>query len=111
MKSNLSDIISKPEGKVFLIIMISALIVLALALIAPGSIKPNIPEEILAIAENSDCTKEGTLTSTYFYNDNSKTWWIDMVVENKPLCNPACVVSVETQTAEINWRCTGLIEP
>jgi len=68
-------------------------------------------EEALEIARNSDCVNQGTLQDTHIYNPNSKTWWIDLKVENKPLCNPACVVFEETKTAEINWRCTGLIEP
>ena len=31
-----------------------------------------------------------------------------MVIE-KPGCLPACVVSERTKTAEINWRCTGVM--
>jgi len=68
-------------------------------------------ERALEIAENSDCTKEGTLTNETFYNPNSRTWWIDLEPnEEKPLCNPACVVS-EDGSAEINWRCTGALPP
>jgi hypothetical protein len=69
-------------------------------------------EEALVIAESSECTAKGTLVETYFYNENSKTWWIDLRMKDefeKNGCNPACVVSEETKTAEINWRCTGLI--
>ncbi|HHQ45358.1 MAG TPA: hypothetical protein ENN13_04395 [Candidatus Altiarchaeales archaeon] len=62
------------------------------------------------IAENSDCIAEGPLGDVVFYNENTGTWWIDLDVE-KPGCAPACVVSEESQTAEINWRCTGLIPP
>ena len=65
-------------------------------------------EEAIVIAQNSECTLEGPLTSNYFYNENSKTWWIDMAVE-KENCNPACVVDTQTKTAEINWRCMGLL--
>ena len=32
----------------------------------------------------------------------------DLDIE-KAGCNPACVINVETRTAEINWRCTGLL--
>ncbi len=65
-------------------------------------------EEALEIAENSDCMQEGNLTDTIVYNEYTETWWIDFDIEI-PGCNPACVVSEETKTAEINWRCTGLI--
>ncbi len=41
-------------------------------------------------------------------NEGTKTWWIDMDIV-RPGCSPACVVNVETRTAEINWRCTGLL--
>ena len=62
----------------------------------------------------STCIKGGDslATSTGLYNENSKTWWFDANLNaTKPGCNPACVVSEETKTAEINWRCTGLIVP
>jgi len=64
------------------------------------------------IAEKS-CIKGGdALSSGGSYNENSKTWWFDANLNaTKPGCNPACVVSEETKTAEINWRCTGLIVP
>jgi len=69
-------------------------------------------EEAMAIAEDSECTEKATLTDTYIYNENSKTFWIDIDMmpefENE-LCYPACVVSEETKTAEINWRCTGAL--
>ena len=65
-------------------------------------------EEAVAIAQNSACTQEGSLTDNIFYNENTKTWWIELDLE-KPGCSPACVVNEETETAEINWRCTGLI--
>ncbi|MBU1177292.1 hypothetical protein KKH96_02495 [Patescibacteria group bacterium] len=80
------------------------------------NIKENIPlifnKEIHSIASNSkECSMAGVLTDNYFYNENSKTWWIDLErmseLENDG-CNPACVVSEETKTAEVNWRCTGL---
>jgi len=72
-------------------------------------------EEALTIAQaSSDCSMAGILTDEINYNANTKTWWIDLerVPElEKDGCNPACVVSEETKTAEVNWRCTGLIEP
>ncbi|MFH1240129.1 MAG: hypothetical protein V1672_02835 [Candidatus Diapherotrites archaeon] len=62
----------------------------------------------IEIAEASECIAEGTLTDEISYNEVTKTWWINLNLE-KEGCNPACVVSEETGTAEINWRCTGLI--
>ena len=67
-------------------------------------------EEAIEVAKNSDCAKEGKLTDKYFYNPNSRTWWLDLDTK-KEGCAPACVVSEDSNTAEINWRCTGLIEP
>ncbi|MFC1682085.1 hypothetical protein ACFL0X_00535 [Nanoarchaeota archaeon] len=70
-----------------------------------------IPENILQIAQNSECTEQGELTENYSYNENSKTWWIDLIpFEENPNCNPACVINTETLETEINWRCTGLID-
>ncbi|MFA4930896.1 MAG: hypothetical protein WC570_03475 [Patescibacteria group bacterium] len=68
--------------------------------------------EAKAIAEKT-CTKGGeALTSGGSYNSNSRTWWFDANLNSTPPgCNPACVVSEATKTAEINWRCTGLLEP
>lgn len=54
--------------------------------------------------------KEGTLKDSWFYNSNSETYWFDMNLK-KEGCTPACVVYVLNQSAEINWRCTGLILP
>ncbi|HPI67363.1 MAG TPA: hypothetical protein PKZ16_02380 [bacterium] len=67
-------------------------------------------EEARAIAEKSDCLKEGPLTEEEFYNENSQTWWFGLRAE-KTGCNPACVVFEENKAAEINWRCTGLVLP
>jgi hypothetical protein len=68
--------------------------------------------EASEIALNSECGTQGTLKDTYFCNEYTGTWWIDLEPLNeKPGCNPACVVNVSTKTAEINWRCTGAIPP
>ncbi len=67
-------------------------------------------EEAIVIAKNSECIETGNLTEKYSYNEFTKTWWIDLDA-SKPGCNPACVVKEETKTAEVNWRCTGAIEP
>ena len=69
-------------------------------------------EEAMLIAQDSECAEKANLTSKAFYNESSKTWWIDLDMKEefkKDICNPACVVSEESETAEINWRCTGLI--
>lgn len=67
--------------------------------------------EARIIAERS-CIKGGEVSSSGTYNKNSKTWWYDANLNaTRPGCNPACVVSENTKTAEINWRCTGLKEP
>ena len=69
-------------------------------------------DEATAIAAASECMDEGTLTENVFYNENTRTWWIDLdLFEENELCNPACVVDEETETASINWRCTGAIPP
>jgi hypothetical protein len=67
-------------------------------------------DEAKAIALSSDCVTEGGLKETHFCNENSGTWWIDLNIQRQG-CNPACVINVETKTAEINWRCTGAIPP
>lgn len=59
------------------------------------------------IAINSECGDR--FKETYVCNEETGTWWIDLDIE-KEGCNPACVVNLETKEAEINWRCTGLIE-
>lgn len=61
-------------------------------------------EEAKVLAQ--DC--EGNLLDEAFCNENTATWWIETDLE-KEGCNPACVVSVETKEAVINWRCTGVI--
>jgi hypothetical protein len=84
-----------------------------------GNMKENMPlifhKEIHAIANSSkECSMAGILTDKYVYNENSKTWWIDlerMPELEKDGCRPACVVYEETKTAEVNWRCTGLVTP
>lgn len=59
------------------------------------------------VAMGSPCVQEGGLTDTFVYNNNTRTWWIDLNI-NRTGCAPACVVYEENGTAEINWRCTGL---
>lgn len=67
--------------------------------------------EARVIAEKS-CIKGGEALGAGTYNSNSQTWWYDANLNaTRPGCSPACVVSEQTKTAEINWRCTGLIPP
>ena len=69
-------------------------------------------EEARKIAEESECTEKGNLTDNSFYNNYTKTWWIDLEMKEEfklDYCNPACVVNEKTRTAEINWRCTGAL--
>jgi hypothetical protein len=59
-----------------------------------------------------NCIKDDESLSPGYYNENSKTWWFDANLNStKEGCHPACVVFEDTKTAEINWRCTGLISP
>jgi len=54
----------------------------------------------------------GTITSDIQCNENTGTWWFGFVPNTiKENCNPACVVAAATKTAEINWRCTGVLAP
>lgn len=64
--------------------------------------------DALQIAQNSECGQQGELLESWLCNQNTGTWWIDLDID-KPDCNPACVIKVTSQEAEINWRCTGLI--
>jgi hypothetical protein len=74
--------------------------------------KPKLSLEVArVIADNQkSCTKEGQVSKEYSYNNVTKTWWFDIKREttNNDGCNPACVVFEATNSAEINWRCTGL---
>ncbi len=76
--------------------------------------KPIDSTKAMAIAAASGCAEKGRLTKDITHNEYTRTWWIglDMHPEyEKEYCNPACVVSEETKTAEINWQCTGAIPP
>lgn len=66
--------------------------------------------DAIQAALSSECGGQGTLKETHVCNEYTGTWWIDLDSnEEAPLCNPACVVDVETGEAEINWRCTGAL--
>lgn len=61
--------------------------------------------EARVIAEAA-CIKGGEALGPGTYNPNSHTWWFDANLNaTKPGCFPACVVSEDTKTTEINWRC------
>lgn len=76
--------------------------------VSPNGTQMNY-EEAVKIAE--EFCRDGSLKEEHFCNDYTGTWWIDFTPnEPKEGCNPACVVNVETKEAEINWRCTGLIQ-
>src|SRR4030042_6707123 len=68
-------------------------------------------DDAMLIGENQCLGGKLDMKKEYFCNDYTETWWIGFVPdEPKEGCNPACVVDVEKETAEVNWRCTGLIE-
>ena len=78
---------------------------------SPTAAPPMSLDEAQQIASQSaSCAQAGTLQDTAVYNPNSNTWWIDLKAD-QPNCNPACVVDVQTKTAEVNWRCTGAVVP
>ena len=66
-------------------------------------------EDAKRIAGGSPCSDEGGLKGTYAYNSATKTYWFDLDASRPQCPNPACVVSEDNMTAEINWRCTGLL--
>ncbi len=74
---------------------------------SPSPVSLLTEEQARSIAETSDCVVDGPLKDNAMYNEYTKTWWIDLDID-KPGCLPACVIS-EDQSAEINWRCTGVI--
>lgn len=76
------------------------------------SVTDTMTEAEARVTAEKTCIKGGESLSPGYYNEGTKTWWFDANLNaTKEGCNPACVVSEETKTAEINWRCTGLIVP
>lgn len=67
-------------------------------------------QKAVEIVQNSQCLEQGQLKEIRFCNQDTGTWWIDLDID-KPGCMPACVVHVSDKTAEINWRCTGVLTP
>lgn len=71
--------------------------------------KPTMTEKEAKTIAESSCIKGGEALGSGIYNPYSKTWWFNANLNSTHEgCNPACVVSETTKTAEINWRCTGL---
>lgn len=102
-------------GSVLVLIIIVA--VVGLVRFNGANVDDNVPASILteaqarSIAETS-CVKGGEVLSAGMYNEGTKTWWFDANLNaTRPGCSPACVVDETTNSAEINWRCTGLISP
>ncbi|MBD3259126.1 hypothetical protein GF371_00685 [Candidatus Woesearchaeota archaeon] len=71
----------------------------------PGSVYTY--EQARTIALTGDVTEE-QLTGDFVYNENTQTWWFDVDIP-KEGCNPAMVIYEKTGSAELNWRCAGLI--
>ena len=88
--------------------MIVLMFLAAFTLLAGCLEKPMTLNEAELIARTSSCMAQGNLTNSSFFNNESQTWWIDLDTI-KPGCAPACVVYMTNKTAEVNWRCTGLL--
>ncbi len=69
-----------------------------------------VPDEVKAYWIGVDeCSSIGDISTEGIYNENSDTWWFDLTsFEEIEGCNPACVVNLPREEAEVNWRCTGL---
>jgi len=107
---------SKSTKIIIAVVVVLALVALVFFVLknktqAPTEQKIFSEAEARVIAE-ATCIKGGESLTPGYYNEGTKTWWFDANLNaTQPGCNPACVVSEETKTAEINWRCTGLITP
>jgi len=67
-------------------------------------------DDARSAAAGSECAEKGMLKDKAMCNENTGTWWIDLSpFDENPLCNPACVIDVNSGTASVNWRCTGLV--
>jgi hypothetical protein len=104
--------------KIILIVLLVAAIGMVIFLIfdndrtAKNVNGPAMTEAEARVIAEQNCIKGGDALSAGTFNENSKTWWFDANLNaTRPGCNPACVVSAENKTAEINWRCTGAVLP
>ena len=74
------------------------------------SVSAAMTEDEARMIAQTACIKENETLGQGMYNEHTRTWWFDaMLTDTKSGCNPACVVSEDSKTAEINWRCTGLL--
>ena len=67
-------------------------------------------ERAFEIAKASSCAQVGNFTGKFYCNDNSGGI-IDISVEpiNHPGCGFSCLISIDKESAEEGWMCTGLI--
>jgi formate hydrogenlyase subunit 3/multisubunit Na+/H+ antiporter MnhD subunit len=98
------------KARVWIVLILAILVILGIALliIIENKVSNIDKQKAIDIASKSECVSEGALTDNIYYNENTKTWWIDLNIKREG-CSPACVV-YETGYAEINWRCTGLVQ-
>jgi hypothetical protein len=69
-------------------------------------------EEARSIAQASQCAQKGAVDSFGTFSSSLNTWSFNLTVNPEFVrteCNPACIVSAATRTADIDWRCTGLV--
>lgn len=65
-------------------------------------------EQAQEIGNQYGCSDIGSYKNSNFCNTYTNKWWIDIEPNNqRPLCNPACVVDLETNTAKVDWRCSN----
>src|SRR3989344_4326541 len=99
---------SEKKFKIWVMVILVIIVIIGGVVLFITENKNIDKNKAIEIALRSECINEGELTDNVYYNENTKTWWIDMNAE-KEGCSPACVV-YENGNAEVNWRCTGLIE-
>lgn len=76
------------------------------------SVSSTITEAEARIIAEKACIKGGEAVGKGSYNPHSSTWWFDANLNARQAgCFPACVVDEKTRTAQINWRCTGVVAP
>lgn len=97
--------LSTSEGKVFWIVIAAIIIVFAAKAIEPSGLSK---EEIYQIAATNGQCKDN-LTTDVTYNPDARAWQIVLDIDREG-CDPICVVSEITKTAEIDWQCTDYSE-
>jgi hypothetical protein len=74
-----------------------------------GSSTKMTADQAMARAIERGCTSVGTPTGTPRYNENTRTWWIDLIPSTpKENCAPACVVNDTTGYVEVKWTCISM---